>query len=103
MSLWWYGWSSFFGTKRTIHAFRTSQRSLAYEKPYGPKLYVSVYGYASDFVFIGAITVFSPRHFLSYCGGIPEKLRRSSMVKSVPCTESVRCAEEMRRTRRRSG
>ena len=52
---------------------------------------------------MGAITVFSPRHFHSYWGGMPEKLRRSSMVKSVPCTESVRCAEEMRRTRRRSG
>ena len=45
----------------------------------------------------------SPRHFHLYCGTMPAKLRRSSNVKSVPDTASVRCAELMRRTRRSVG
>ena len=34
---------------------------------------------------------------------MPLKLNRSSKVKSVPETASVRCADEMRRTRRSVG
>jgi hypothetical protein len=49
-------------------------------------------------------TIFvSPMHVHSYCGTMPLKLNRSSMVKSVPETASVRCAVEMRRTRRSVG
>src|SRR5215510_5943422 len=89
---------------RTLYARRMSQRSSAYDSPYGPKLWSRVYGYASTLVLIGArIGMFDARHCQLYCGTMPSKLRRSSSVKSVPDTASVRCADEMRHTRRSVG
>src|SRR4029453_2688774 len=103
MSLWLYGWSALFGVKRILIAWRSSQRSSANERPYGPKLWSFSYGYALTLLCAGAMMSIWPRHFHSYCGTMPLKLNRSSKVKSVPDTASVRCADEMRRTRRRVG
>src|SRR5262245_23203380 len=49
---------------------------------------------------IGASTVGSPSYFQSCSQTWPEKRYRSSKVKSVPNSESVRSLAEMRRTRR---